>query len=312
MLDSRLNGWMFTCDRWAEHDCYITLPLNPDSFAVSNPIRGTQSESLQGKFMYVHRNPKSKSTIAPCDYTFEIPSGMILPEYSAELVNDAIGMRHEVTEKLRALDSKQVDVQTQSSYIKKGFASSIWRAVSPVSTETVKDYRHGAFLRELPSVDAKYNNVPLLYVPSVPIGIQNFYAFLMLMEEPKLFTSKDGTVKNNRVIVHLNTLDLPNMTMFGWPTQQGIEFSEDAESPGEFNLNFSLFITGSNPAFGYGQLNNMLDRYVGSIFSDSYSYDQLKADLNIGAVKNPKDVGLDPGVQGFDYNSIRNSQTRTV
>lgn len=315
--DRLIGGWTFTCPRWSEYNCYITLPLNPDNFAVANPVRGTQAESLQGKFMYVHRNPKTKSVIAPCEYSFEIPSGLILPQYSEDLVNEAIGLRHAFTAQMLGVtnnDNKTISnaaSESQRTTLRQSFASSVQRVTTKVSPETVKDYRHGAFLRELPELDGAYNNVPVLYVPNIPIGIQNFYAFLMLMEEPKLYKSKSGEIKNNPVIVHLNTLDLPNMTMYGWPVQQGIEFSEDAESPGEFNINFSLFITGSNPGFGYGQLSALLDRYVAGIFSDTYSYDQLKADLNIGASRNPTGIGSDPLIQGYDY-SRRNPNADQV
>jgi hypothetical protein len=87
--DDRSNAWLFTCDRWAEYDTYIQLPINPQSMDYSQPLRGTTGETINGRFMYVFRNPKSKSVFKPCNYSFEIPSGCILPEFNIDYIRSA-------------------------------------------------------------------------------------------------------------------------------------------------------------------------------------------------------------------------------
>lgn len=295
-LDDRRNSWIFTSDRFAEHGVYIVLPVNPSSFEVANPIRGTTGETQRGKFMYVHRNPLSKSVIAPCNYTFEIPSGMILPQFSPEYIKQARDLAHEFSTTMHSLRNAQsVNSFTENALGMSDADKAEQRA--RIYNNKVSSYRASVannFESKFPSLDQTldyrtlsphyesrlgFDNIPSLYVPDVPIGIQNFYAFIMLLDEPKVFTDKNGVVRNNRIIIHFNALELPAMTFYGWPDAGGLSFTEDVESYGEFNITFSVFVTGASPALGYNHFDALMTNYKAEIAGTSTSLDRLRAVL---------------------------------
>lgn len=301
-LDDRRNAFVFTCQRWAEVDTYIVLPLNPTTFEVSNPIRGTQAETQRGKFMYVHRNPKSQSVIAPCNYTFEIPSGFILPQFSTEYIGQAQALALDYAKQMKSL----------RNYVQPWTRPANPNDTSPDQVDTVAaaeqrqrmietqvskyQARASNFTSQMPSVDQTrnyaaqsqafnlqstyidpYNNIPNLYRENVPIGIQNFYAFIALMDEPRVYVSPvTGKLQNNQIIIHFNAPELPAMTFWGWQDQGGLNYTEDVEDHGQFNIQFSIFVTASGPSFGYGKFSSLMSRYKAEIASASTSLDRIK------------------------------------
>lgn len=275
--DNRNSGWIFTSDKWAENDTYIVLPLNPSSFEVSNPIRGTQGETQRGKYMYVHRDPLSKSVIAPCNYSFEIPSGNILPQFNEKYILEAQALARERSN--NSISELQLDPDTREASARSYGARVQNYSSQYPSREQTRDYRTQSPSFTSPSNARYHAGVPALYAPNIPIAVQNFYAFLALADEPRRFVDKNGVLRNNRVIIHFNTLTLPAMTFYGWWDQGGISYSEDAENPGEFTLNFSIFVTGSNPSFGYAHFADMMNNYKASINTNISSLDALRYEL---------------------------------
>lgn len=301
-MDDRRNAFIFTCARWSEVDTYIVLPLNPSTFEVSNPIRGTQGETQRGKFMYVHRNPKSQSVIAPCNYTFEIPSGFILPQFSDDYIKQARDLSLEYAKQMKALRNyvqpwtrpanpndtspDQVDsaaaaeqrnrmIETQVSKYQARAGNFVSQYPSEAQTKNYTEQSQ-AFNLSSTYIDP-YNNIPNLYRENVPIGIQNFYAFIALMDEPRVYKSPvTGKLQNNPIIIHFNSPELPAMTFWGWQDQGGLNYTEDVEDYGQFNIQFSIFVTASDPAFGYGKFATMMSRYKAEVASASTSLDRLK------------------------------------
>lgn len=299
-FDSRSSSWIFTSNRWAEAGVYIVLPVNPSSLEVSNPIRGIQGETQRGKFMYVHRNPISKSVIAPCNYTFEIPSGFILPQFNEYYIKEARDLAYEYAATMHnartanpnipsagnaaASTAGIADQQAQRERITERKLSSFSARVSNYSNripgpDQVADYRFKSSINvsDYLSKSPTSPNIPALYVPDVPIGIQNFYAFIMLMDEPCIYTDAQGRIRNNRIIINFNTLELPSMTFWGWWDQGGLSFTEDVENHGEFNINFSIFVTASSPSLGYNNFASLMTNYKAEIQTTSAtSLDRLQ------------------------------------
>jgi hypothetical protein len=320
-FDDRSNAWLFTCSRWSENDVYIVLPINPAEFDVDNPLRSAMGETQRGKFMYIHRNPLGKSVIVPCNYTFTIPSGLIIPQFSDTYINEARTLAFQFASQMRGLyDQGQtwtknfanagdtspdsIDSSAQAKQRQQNIATQVskyratvdnkYNAHIPGPTQ-VRDYTTQASATTSPFNDTParpniygqigtggvvdpYNNIPDLYHPNVPIGIQNFYAFIMLMEEPRVYQSAvTGKLENNRIIVHINSTELPAMTFWGWQDQGGINFSEDSEDPGQFNITFSVFVTGSDPGLGYTGFDGLMNRYKAEIASQSTSLERLRS-----------------------------------
>lgn len=333
--DDRSNGWVFTCDRWAELDVYILLPINPETFEFSNPIHASEGERYSGKYMYFYRNPKSGSQLMPCNYHFSIPSGFIIPEFSPDYIKQAADISKEAVKKMRFERNGTQPVSDPYNYasdVRDGIEASQYfnpagrqglaeralfspSAIAPaaglppndadmariraMATEAVKskldgkarnfsarvpnreqvgDHRYGRYqsLRSAP----RPRNVPMLYLPHIPIGIQNFWAFLALLQEPRVFTDTHGRVRNNRVIVHWNSIVFPYMTFYGWFDPGGISYSESSETPGEFNIEFDIFVTGSNPVVGYKRFADLMRTYKVELTSPTWSVDRLRAELD--------------------------------
>jgi hypothetical protein len=241
--------------------------------------------------MYVHRNPKSKSVIAPCNYSFEIPSGYILPQFSQAYITEAQNLAYENSSNL--VSNSSLDPQTREARAASYGARVKEYSSQYPSPDQTRDYRtqspyFRAPNRFIAGRQSKHAGVPALYAPNIPIAIQNFYAFLALADEPRRFVDKHGVLRNNRVIIHFNTMTLPAMTFYGWWDQAGISYSEDAESPGEFTLNFSIFVTGSNPSFGYNHFSDLLNSYKAAINTNISSLEALRAELgNVDSMDTP-------------------------
>lgn len=298
-MDDRSCSWLFTSARWADYGVYIILPVNPTTFELSKPLRSTQGETQRGKFMYVHRNPKSGSVIAPCNYTFEIPSGLILPQFNDEYITQARYVAMEYAKQMQALRNyvepwsrttntpDNVDTAQAAEDRRNNVATQVSKYQARISNfkneipapDQVMDYTRGltAYSSNEQNFVDTYNNVPDLYLPNIPIGIQNFYAFIMLMDEPRVYKSPiTGQLRNNQIIVHFNSIELPSMTFYGWQDQGGISFTEDVEDYGQFNISFSLFVTASTPGYGIGKFGEMLTSYKAEIASSATSLDRLK------------------------------------
>lgn len=294
--DDRSNAWIFTCDRWADWDTYIQLPINPQSFEVNNPLRASQGETQNGRFMYVFRNPKSKSIFKPCNYTFEIPSGCILPGWSQDYIKAAqdaalqygqlaliqdsnlkIKNGRDKAQTQEAID-KQYDTLQSFRAGRRAAAETIYSAREQTDPNNVQNYLANKKFRSNGSGRTEMGNIPPLYRKDIPVTLQNLWAFMCLMEEPRVFKDSNGIQRNNRIIVHLSTLVMPSMTMYGWPDAGGLKMSESAETP-EITLSFDLFITGSNPSFSYLGFDTLANTYKAEIASATESLDRLQAQL---------------------------------
>jgi hypothetical protein len=296
--DDRSNAWIFTCDRWADWDTYIQLPINPQTFEVNNPLRASQGESQNGRFMYVFRNPKSRSIFKPCNYTFEIPSGCILPGWSQEyiqaaqdaalkygqlaLIQDNNTRQRRKNGLTKAITQEVIDQQYDilSSYRagRRAAAETIYSAREPTDPNNVQNYLANKKFHSNGSGKTEMGNIPPLYRKDIPVTLQNLWAFMCLMEEPRVFKDSNGIQRNNRIIVHLSTLVMPSMTMYGWPDAGGLKMSESAETP-EITLSFDLFITGSSPSFGYLGFDSQVNTYKAEIAAPTESLDRIQAQL---------------------------------
>jgi len=63
--------------------------------------------------------------------------------------------------------------------------------------------------------------------PGVPPGLANFYDFLALLNEPNIKT--DGTP--NYVEISYQSLMLPNINLSGFFTQEGVQWTDNADNP---------------------------------------------------------------------------------
>lgn len=267
-VDDRRNAWVFTCDRWADHGCYILLPVNPATMTISNQLRSAQESTKRGKIVYISRNLKNRSLFKPPEIQFTIPSGNITPMFSNEHIQAA--SQYAMLKKQPKLDSTPV-----SERIKGNVANlSDYSAIKPSNPSTMKDRTTGTYFGTVAS--QVKTNIPNLYNRTTPIGIQNLYAFMMLADEQRYYNDRP-----NKIHVHINSLLYPSLFLRCTFTESGLSWTESADDPGQFDLEFTLRVIGTSPSLGYGMLNQFFNLYAAALSETQKSsgIDRMRAVL---------------------------------
>ena len=248
-VDDRRNAWVFTCDRWAAHGCYIMLPINPETLSLEFGLRAQTETTKRGKIVYIARNQRNDSILKSPELQFTIPSGSILPAFSDEFIQAASNQtRLAVQTRLSSSFTSDLPEPTVSKYT----------ASKPSMKKDMRDRTQGTYMSAVaprPGV-----NIPNLYDKHTPIGIQNLYAFLMLADEQRFYNDEP-----NKIHVHINSLLFPSLFLRCSFTEAGLSWSESSEDPGQFNLEFTLKVIGTSPKIGYGTLNTFLRNYAQSL-----------------------------------------------
>lgn len=259
-MDDRKNAWVFTCDRWADHGCYILLPINPETLSIQSQLRSATDTTKRGKVVYIARNMKNMSMFKPPEIQFTIPSGNILPMFSDSFIEKAShGAFHNTAR--GTTKENQVDL-------------SKYTASKPSSRVDMRNRKQGTYLDSV-KVSAGAN-IPNLYDANTPIGVQNLYAFLMLADEQKFYKNTP-----NKIRVHINSLLYPSLYLRCAFTESGISWTESSEDPGQFNLEFTLRVVGMSPQIGYTRLNEFLDLYSAALrdTQNTSSLDRIKSQM---------------------------------
>lgn len=267
-VDDRRNAWVFTCDRWADHGCYILLPVNPANMTISNQLRSSQETTKRGKIVYISRNLKNRSLIRPPEIQFTIPSGNITPMFSNEYINAA--SEYALSKKQPKFDS----TPTQDR-VKDDVANlSDYSAIKPSKIAHMKDRTSGTYFGSV-STQTK-TNIPNLYNKVTPVGIQNLYAFMMLADEQRYYNDRP-----NKIHVHINSLLYPSLFLRCTFTESGLSWTESADDPGQFDLEFTLRVIGTSPSLGYGMLNQFFNLYAAALSEthNSSALDRMRSTL---------------------------------
>lgn len=260
-MDDRRNAWIFTCDRWADHGCYIVLPVNPETLSISMALRSREETTKRGKVVYVSRNQRNDSLFKSPEIQFTISSGNITPEFNREFIDASTKNSGQSFDQ----NAPAVDVRRISKYTAK----------KPGNLADMKDRITGTQFQSVASRPGM--NIPNLYSKLTPVGVQNLYAFLMLADEQKFYNDVP-----NKIRIHINSLLFPSMYLRCTFTEQGISWSESADDPGQFTMNFTLKVIGSSPKIGYKKLNEFFDLYTSALqdAQQSYSVSRIESQLN--------------------------------
>lgn len=259
---------MFTCDRWADHGCYILLPVNPANMTISNQLRSAQETTKRGKIVYISRNLKNRSLFKPPEIQFTIPSGNITPMFSNEYIQAA--SEYALSKKQPKTDSTPVQDR-----VKNNTASlSDYAAIKPTNITHMKDRTSGTYLSTISS--QQKTNIPGLYSKVTPIGVQNLYAFMMLADEQRYYNDRP-----NKIHVHINSLLYPSLFLRCTFTESGLSWTESADDPGQFDLEFTLRVVGTSPSLGYGMLNQFFNLYAAALSEtqNSSAINRMRATL---------------------------------
>lgn len=267
----RNNAWILTCESWMQDNTYIVLPVNPEQFEITLPIRTTHENYRSTKITYFWRDRGFKSLFDSPIINFNISSGNILPVFSAEY-RDRVA---ELSEGMR--DTKVTDIDSLIRMESFQAKMSEYSARFPGAANHAR-MNTGVFGQvgkpngeHVNTTDTGHNNIPPLYQPDIPIGLQNVFAMHALAEERRLRHRVDHqgnkTLEHtdNRVVAIINTLAFPRLVIYGWFTESGITVDESVNNFGEIMMQFSLVVTDTVPRLRFGQWQELIKTYRDNI-----------------------------------------------
>lgn len=240
----RRNAWIITTENWFNKGKFIALPLNPEQIDFNIPLRVAHDSTHAAKFIYVWRRRRTYNVMGSFSVGFNISSGNILPAFDIS-----------TADKLRA-------------------AQTFTGAAVPPSAAYAADATRGQRIYQQP--DGGGVKVNGLYDKVVPVGVQNLYALLGLVEDVNAFDTGNG-FSSNRVIVGMSTLAFPQLLLYGNIAPDGITFSMSADNPAEFTCSFNLLVQASHPNLGYDSWSNLVRTYKSTLFSRTQTIDWMNS-----------------------------------
>jgi hypothetical protein len=235
--DRQESGWVITTDRWKSAGAYIILPINPESLDVAKRMRASEVSMQSGKYIAVSRSTRRDSVYDFPVVSFKFNSGNIQPVFSDSYIKHA--------------------QQAATTSLNLGIDGS---ARTP-NMKSVGSHRYGAFQNVKAQAKA---HIPGLYVDDVPVGVQNLYAILGMMNDTWMLDVQEAGAKRsvlNRVIITSNSLAFPSLTFYGAFDDSGIQWGESAENFNNFDLSFNLMITHTNPSLDGNQIESLVRTY---------------------------------------------------
>lgn len=240
----RRNAWIITTENWFNKGKYIALPINPEQIDFNIPLRVAHDSTHAAKFVYIWRRRSTRSVMHSFNVNFNISSGNILPAF---------------------------DISTEDAM---RAAQSFTGASIPPSAAYAADATRGQRIYQQPAGGGvKVNG---LYDKIVPIGVQNLYALLGLVEDVNAYDTGNG-MSSNRVIVGMSTLAFPQLLLYGNIAPDGVTFSMSADNPAEFTCSFNLLVQSSHPGLGYDSWTQLVKTYKSCLFSRTQTLDWMNA-----------------------------------
>lgn len=262
--DRQESGWVITTDRWKSAGAYIILPINPESLDIAKRIRASEVSMQSGRYIAVSRSTRRDSVYDFPVISFKFNSGNIQPVFSDLYIKRA--------------------QQAAATSLNLGVDGS---AKIP-SMKNVGSHRYGAFQNVKAKVKA---HVPGLYVDDIPVGIQNLYAILGMMNDTWMLDVQEAGAHRsvlNRVIITSNSLAFPSLTFYGAFDDSGIQWSESAENFNNFDLSFNLVVTHTEPNLNRIQIESLVRTYKNVMYRPRGIFVAAPPDTDGGVCKEPE------------------------
>jgi len=261
--DDRQNGaWTITSDHWSTYG-RIVLPINPENLEVGMRLRAAEVQMQGGKYITTSRRERNNSVYEFPTIAFKFNSGNIQPVFSEDYIGNARQYGEESSQRIPNKDN-------------------------------VGDHRYGKYFTSGFSTGSR---VPELYDKSVPIGIQNLYALLNLVNDTWML---DKTENNrpctvlNRIIITTSSLAFPALTFYGFIDEAGLQWSESADQFNNFDTSFNLVVTYTDPRLGVGQIENLISRYKTSMFDGRAPITQPPVHSSTNSAISSENMQADP------------------
>lgn len=280
--ETRYNPWVLTCERWSQLAQYIALPINPSDIAWHIPLKVATEQTGRATVSYIWRNnylnvssdggtSSQDSLLQDFELALTFNSGNIAPMFNAAKAKSFYEADASTTGQAW---SYRPDPKANSGELAKFDDYSAMG--NDVLTQRV----------ELPDE----SGYVLAYDETVPLGVQNLYRVLSLLDEPKITYvpgSNRGAIRSNRICLVMNTPAFPNMVVYGHANPSGVSWEESADSPNTFDITFTITVTETQPKLGMSGLTSLLTTYKAAVGADGNpitTRDQLYATQQNGKV----------------------------
>lgn len=266
--DTRYNPWVLTCERWSQLAQYIVLPINPSDIAWHIPLKVATEQTGRATVSYIWRN-----------------SYLGVASDGGEASQDSLLQDFEL-----ALTFNSGNIAPMFNYARGKGATTTdnsWRPNPGSNADELIAFDEYAAMGndvlaqrvELPD-DSGY---VLAYDKTVPLGVQNLYKVLSLLDEPRITHvpgSNRNAIRSNRICLVMNTPAFPNMVVYGHANPSGVSWEESADNPNSFDVTFTITVTETQPKLGMSGLTTMLSSYKAGVGADGVptnSRDQIYA-----------------------------------
>lgn len=287
------RAWILTCESWMAQGAYIVLPINPEQLSFDLAVRTSNDQARALQVICVWRNYDRDGTsfVLPT-INLTVNSGYIVPSFDPSVITTA---RTLSTQKAMMLNPNMTGIlngeaarQAYKDEYENDLKDGGFLARIP-DQDMTRDYigtglykRVGLALQPNPVltdsavVTSSTGNLPGLYSEAnkhIPIGIQNLYAMFSLMDERRIRktneteeSSKVSTAQTeNRAVLVISTPAWPRLVCYGWFGEDGLKFSESADEPTSFNMDFSFIVTDTEPRLGYGSWEQLASTYASEV-----------------------------------------------
>lgn len=189
---------LLTTKQWLKKNRYIILHVNPKEMSWSLPRRESVSKTAAGAIRNTWRNRFRGTYYDEGSLSVTFQTGNLLP--GAGIPEELFGFR---------------DTFTQQYSVANRYA--------PTDRDSRVSFSREVNQRRGENADAV---AEIMRNPPVPAGLQNFYDFLEMVDQPMLSSSAGG---ENRHIILYRSRVFPMLRLSGYFTGDPITFSESAE-----------------------------------------------------------------------------------
>jgi hypothetical protein len=296
ITNNRNSCWILSSESWMSQGAYIALPINPTQLSFDIGVRTTNEMTRATQLIYVWRFMGTKSTLVMPSIKITANSGYIVPSFNPDTIRKCQELVEQRTMSVNAQratvrDLSRTEMALQREYEKlaaqeasnhRNYDQALQNYLAARPTpELTRDYIKGAVYKDIgsalqPNVRFTDNgltgtgNLPDLYSENnkhIPIGIQNLYALYALADERRIRRTSESerTQTENRLMLVISTPVFPKLTLYGWFGESGISYSESADEPYSFDVNFDFIVTETVPRLGFGNWQSLINNYTENI-----------------------------------------------
>jgi len=283
-FETRYNPWVITCSRWHDLGFYIVLPINPADISWNIPLKIATEQTKHTTVSYIWRN----NYINVSSDGSMLSEESLLQDFNITLAFNSADIAPRVTADTIKGWKNGTDPNAANNYV-----------IDPDSkaSDLITFNKYGAMDNPVAALQANHWDslgYASDYDLTAPLGIQNFYRFLSLLDEPKTYVARNDNPKTyqnaiptrtNRITLVANTPAFPTLLLYGSIEPSGVSWEESVEHPNSFDVTFTMVVTEVAPRMGVRKFSDMLASYKTAANTTWDTRNQLEQAYYNGLIK---------------------------